>query len=95
MQKKTKNIGSEIMFGTEEEEKERIAYERTLADTADYKAFRKQGMIHSEAIWATQKALNIVPKPPYKDESGKELKWFSISRLDPDLRVKAKKYWIK
>lgn len=105
---KQKNIGSEVMPRTftigketielppmeeESEIKERIAYEKTLADTNDYKAFRAKGLSHKEAIWATQNALNIAPKPPYKDETGKELKWFSISRLTPELRIKAKKYW--
>ena len=90
------SIGSEIIeippMESEEELKERIAYEKTLSETEDYKAFRARGRTHDEAIWATQKVLNIVPKLPYKDEAGNELKWFSISRLDPDLREKAKKH---
>jgi hypothetical protein len=99
---KTGKFGNAFLIGTEtieippmedkEELKERIAYEKTLSETEDYRAFRANGRSHDEAIWATQKVLNIVPKPPYKDEAGNELKWFSISRLDPDLQAKAKKY---
>lgn len=90
------SIGTEVieipLMEDKDELKERIAYEKTLSETEDYRAFRARGLPHNEAIWATQKVLNIVPEPPYKDEAGNELKWFSISRLDPDLREKAKKY---
>ena len=80
-------------MATPEETKERIAFEKTLATTSDYQTFRKQGDTHENAIWQTMKAKGIVPKFPFKDKTGNEIKWFSLTRLPPNLKQTSKKYW--
>ena len=76
-----------------EETKERIAFEKTLATTPEYKGFRTRGESHPSAINLTMKAKGIVPKFPFKDKAGKEIKWFSLTRLPPNLKQRSKKYW--
>ena len=80
-------------MATPEEMKEKIVFEKTLATTPEYKGFRKQGDSHESAIWRTMKEKGIVPKFPFKDKAGKEIKWFSLSRLPLNLKQRSKKYW--
>ena len=89
-------IGSEtikIQPMPTEETKERITFEKTLATTPEYKTFRTRGETHPNAINLTMKAKGIIPKYPFKDKAGNEIKWFSLTRLPPNLKKTSEKYW--
>ena len=68
-------------MATKEEIKEQKVFEKTLATTPEYKTFRKQGDSHDSAIWRTMKAKKIVPKAPFKDKAGKEIKLITFSLI--------------
>ena len=89
---KMSTMAASNLSQSKSEIKERIAFEKTLATTPEYKGFRARGENHSDAIHLTMKAKGIVPKYPFKDKTGKEIKWFSLTRLPPSLKETSKKY---
>ena len=76
------------------ENRERIAFEKTIASTTTYKQFRTAGRTHDESINSTMKIIGISLKAPFKDKKGNKIKWFSLTRLPPNLKQRAKKYWL-